>query len=398
MKAIPPDLISRRDGDLLRSVASFLVVVIHCISLWVRDFYAAHDFLSPGFVATVFDQLSRFTVPAFFFLSGYGLTQQYLAKPDESLGAYYKRRLFKISVPFFAWSLLTLYRPWNKIAALPWTESPLRALGGFLDQLLLRGFDYQYYFLIVIFQFYVVFPFIFKLAKQRWFVIAVLFVQLPLMSPIEGYFALLHWRLPPLYSFLVLFYLFYCVAGIHAAWHRDLFAGLLKKATRTQVFVFWLGTLGLTVAEYWVNIAVLKKPLPYADHFNRWIVVAYCFATFLLLLKNRDWLAQNLHTNRRWQFLYVIFTPFSFFVYLAHTHFLRLIDLFPRSLSPLYLAGRVLFVGLASYLLAWSAHALLKNFPRVRFALGLPRPPLTRADFPLIGGSRLAPAKPNPMP
>ena len=377
----PPDLISRRDGDLLRSTASFLVVVIHCISLWVKDFYATHDFLSPGFVATVFDQLSRFTVPAFFFLSGYGLTQQFMAKP-ESLKDYYRRRLFKISLPFFAWSALTFYRPWALLTALPWTTNPLHAVGGFLDLLLLRGFDYQYYFLIVIFQFYVIFPFIHRLGKSRWFVFLCLLIQLPVMSPIEGYLGLVGWTLPHLYSFLLLFYVFYFVAGIHAALHRDLFAGLLERASKLQVWAFWFGALGLTIAEYWINISVLKKPLPYADHFNRWAVVVYCFATFLLLLKYRETLRLHVHENPRWQFVYAVLTPFSFFVYLAHTHFLRLADHFLYGLNPLYLFGRVAFVACMSYLLAWTLQIVLENHPRIRFALGLPKPPLRRADFP----------------
>ncbi len=383
MDASKPELISRRDGDLLRSTASFLVVLIHCISLWVKNFYATHDFLSPGFVATVFDQLSRFTVPTFFFLSGYGLTQQFMAmEKPEPLLTYYRRRLFKISLPFFAWSALTFYRPWGALSSLPWSTDPLQALGGFFELLLLRGFDYQYYFLIVIFQFYLIFPFIYKLGRSRIFVFFCLLIQLPVMSPIEGYLSLVHWRLPPLYSFLLLFYVFYFVAGIHAAWHRDLFARLLARATNLQVWVFWAGALALTVAEYWVNINVLKKPLPYADHFNRWAVVVYCFATFLLLLKYRETLNTRFHTNPRWQFLYTAFTPFSFFVYLVHTHFIRLIDIFPRSLSPLYLIGRVAFVVGMSYLAAWSLQALLENYPRIRFALGLPKLALRREHFP----------------
>jgi surface polysaccharide O-acyltransferase-like enzyme len=383
-QSVPPaDLISRRDGDLLRSTSSFLVVVIHCISLWVKDFYATHDFSSLGFVATLFDQLSRFTVPAFFFLSGYGLTQQFraLQKPEPLL-TYYRRRLFKISLPFFAWSALTIYRPWGALVALPWADHPVRALGGFFEVLLLRGFDYQYYFLIVIFQFYLIFPFIYRLGRSRLFVFLCLLIQLPVMSPIEGYLGLVGWELPKLYSFLLLFYVFYFVAGIHAVWHRDLFARLLAQTTRLQIWAFWFGALGLTVIEYWVNISVLKKPLPYADHFNRWAVVVYCFASFLLLLKHRERLRVHVHENPRWQFLFTAFTPFSFFVYLAHTHFLRLANFFLYGLAPWLLFARVAFVAGMSYLAAWSLQALLENYPRVRFALGLPKPPLRRKDFP----------------
>lgn len=364
-------LLSRRDGDLLRTLASTLVVVIHCTSLWVKDFYATRDFLTPGFWVTVLDQLSRFTVPAFFFLSGYGLAQQFAARPEPAL-AFYRRRLLKISAPFFVWSALTFYRPLGYFRTLPWSDDPARALGGFFEFLLLKGFDYQYYFLIVIFQFYLVFPFIYEASRRRLFVLAALALQLVVMSPIEGYLRVLHWRLPPLYSYLLIFYVFYFVAGIHAARHRELFAGLLAKATRAQAWAFWALTLALTVAEYWVNIQVLKKPLAYADHFNRWAVALYCFATFLLLLKHREALRVQVHENPRWQVLYTTFVPYSFFVYLAHTHFLRLADLFLYGLNPLLLPARVLFVLACSYLLAWGLMRLLKNLPVVRLGLGLP--------------------------
>jgi hypothetical protein len=364
-------LLSRRDGELLRTLASTLVVVIHCTSIWVKDFYATRDFLTPGFFVTILDQLSRFTVPAFFFLSGYGLAQQFMIK-SETVGQFYRRRLLKISAPFFVWSALTFYRPLGYFTTLPWTDDPLRALAGFLDFLLLKGFDYQYYFLIVIFQFYLVFPFIYRASGRGAFVLATLALQLLVMSPIEGYLRVLHWQLPPLYSYLLVFYMFYFVAGIYAARHNDLFAGLLARATHAQVWAFWGLSLALTVAEYWVNISVLEKPLAYADHFNRWVVILYCFATLLVVLKHRVALHARVHANPRWEFFYKWFGPYSFFVYLAHTHFLRLADLFLHGLNPLFLPARVLFVLLCSYLLAWVLMGLLKRWSNVRLGLGLP--------------------------
>jgi peptidoglycan/LPS O-acetylase OafA/YrhL len=400
LTAHKPEFLSRRDGDLLRSTASFLVVIIHCISGWVRDFYATHDFLSLGFFATFLDQLSRFTVPAFFFLSGFGLAQQFRDRP-EPLKDYYRRRLFKIMAPFFLWSALTIYRPWGALKALPWGEDTGTAVLETLRIFFLKGFDYQYYFLIVIFQFYLVFPFILKVSRRRWFLLAVLLLQLALMSPVEGYLRVLGWSLPPLYSYLLPFYAFYCVAGVHAAWHPHWGARLVNAMTRPQAWFFWGAALVLLFLEYWVNIRALAKPLAYADHFNRWAVLVYCVATMLLLLKHRKQLHKSLHDNPRWKFFFAIFTPYAFFVYLAHTHVLRLVNEFNTGLSLFHLVTRVFLVAAGSYLLAWGAQALFANYPRVRFALGLPKPPLTRADFPLIGGSRPPRAKtvkPTPMP
>jgi peptidoglycan/LPS O-acetylase OafA/YrhL len=365
-------MISRRDGDLLRSTASTIVVITHCVNIWVRDFAARQDLLSAGVIAAFLDQLSRFTVPAFFMLSGYALTQQQIAKPLSPL-AFYRKRLPRILEPFFLWSLLTSFRHFGYFGRLPWRDDPLAAIGKFAELLFLKGFDYQYYFLIVIFQFYLLFPLLFRAARSGWLLVATLVPLLLLMSPIEAILNPMGVQLPRLYSYLLVFYLFYCVAGMHAAWNPDWMAGLLARLSRKGALVLWLAALALVCLEFWINIGVLGKKLWHADHFNRWVVILYCAASFVLLLRNRDLLKARVHDAPRWQWLYAWVTPFSFFVYLAHTHVLRLADLFLKGLDPWLMPARIVFVLAGSYALAWAAQRLLRNAPKIRYALGLPK-------------------------
>lgn len=367
-----PPLLSRRDGDLLRATASTVVVMTHCINLWVKDFYARHDFLSPGALATLLDQFSRFTVPAFFLLSGYALTMQQKANPLPLL-QYYRRRMPRIVAPFFLWSALTSYRHLGFLGSLPWLEAPGTALGRFADFFFLRGFDYQYYFLIVIFQFYLIFPLIYKWTRSPWFLAATVLPMLAIMSPVEAYYRLIDWQLPTLYAYLLIFFLPYCAAGSYAAWNPGWMAGLLNRMSRAQVWTLWTGALALVCVEFWINIAVQKKKLAYADHFNRWVVVTYCVACLILLLKHRAWLKTRVHANPRWQWFFTYVAPFSFFVYLAHTHVLRLADTFLTDLGPAVFVLRIAFVLAGSYALAHAANRALKNFPKIRFALGLPK-------------------------
>lgn len=365
-------LIGRRDGDLLRATASTVVVMTHCINLWVRDFYARHDFLSPGALAVLLDQFSRFTVPAFFLLSGYALTMQQKANPLPPL-QYYRRRMPRILAPFFLWSALTAYRHVGFFASLPWRDAPGAALARFAEFLFLKGFDYQYYFLIVIFQFYLIFPLIYKWTRSKWFLIAALLPMLAIMSPVESYYRLWNWQLPPLYAYLLVFFGFYCAAGAHAAWNPGWMSGLLSRMTRAQAWTLWAGALALVCVEFWINIAVLKKKLAYADHFNRWVVLAYCVASFILFLKHRDVFKARVHDAPRWQWFFAYVAPFSFFVYLAHTHVLRLADTFLTGLDAFTFAARTLFVLAGSYALAHGANRALRRFPKIRFALGLPK-------------------------
>src|SRR5690606_22686129 len=188
---------------------------------------------------------------------------QQIAKPLP-LGQYYRRRMPRILAPFFLWSALTAYRHTGYFAALPWREAPGEALARFCDFLFLKGFDYQYYFLIVIFQFYLIFPLIFRWTRSKWFLIATLIPLLAVMSPVEAYYRMAGWQLPPLYSYLLLFFLFYCAAGAYAAWHPDWMSKLLARMTRVQAWTFWTGALMLVCAEFWTNIAVLGKKLGHA--------------------------------------------------------------------------------------------------------------------------------------
>ena len=370
MTSTPPFL-SRRDCDLLRSLSSALVVAAHCVNIWVHEFYESHKLLSPGSLAVLLDQFSRFTVPAFFMLSGYGLALQQMSNPLP-LGQFYRKRLLRITAPFFLWSALTASRHTEYFTALPWHDAPGKAVVGVLDLLLLRGFDYQYYFLIVIVQFYLVFPFVFRLARHKWFLIAALIPQLLVMSPIEAVLAPMGLQLPPLYSYLLVFFFFYCAVGMYAAWNPGWLSGVVERLSRKTLWTLWAASLALVTAEFWVNTVVLHKKLAHADHFNRWVVTVYCATCLLILLKYRGWLKTRVHDAARWQWLYVWITPYSFFVYLAHTHVLRLTDAYFAGDAPLHFVLRPTFVLLGSYALAWTAQRLLRSWPKLRFGLGLP--------------------------
>ncbi|MEO7423648.1 MAG: acyltransferase, partial [Fibrobacteria bacterium] len=255
-------------------MASVSVVLAHCIHYWVEGFYANREFLSLAYFATVLDQFTRFTVPLFFFLSGFGLTLQFQAKPIP-LAEYYRFRLAKILAPFLLWSLLTAFRHQEFILSLPWSQDPWATAKVFLRFLLLDGFDYQYYFVIVIFQFYLVYPLLYKLGRSKLFLGLFLLMHLALMSPVETYLELFGKELPKFHPNILLFHWFYCFAGIYAAFNKDFLGNLLMRWSPRKVLLFWVGTILLLNFEFLMNIRN-EKYLSDADHFNRWAVVLYC--------------------------------------------------------------------------------------------------------------------------
>jgi surface polysaccharide O-acyltransferase-like enzyme len=352
-------------------VASVSVVMAHCIHFWVEEYYKTRNVLSVPLFCTVLDQFTRFTVPLFFFLSGFGLTLQFQDKP-LSLGHYYKFRLYKIMAPFLLWSLLTGFRHIEFLASLPWSADPGRSWGTFLRFLFVDGFDYQYYFLIVIFQFYLLYPFIYKLGRYKVWMGAFLLLHLAFQSPVEAYLELFRLELPKLHANFLLFHWFNCFAGVYAAWNKGFLVDLITRWSRAKVVGFWAFTVVIMNVEFQVNM--LNDKLLYdVDHFNRWSVVLYCMASLMMFIKGKAFIERAVYANPRWHFLFTHVAPYTFFVYLAHTHVLRTVDFLFWELNFFDLLNRIILVFAGSYFLAWFTQWLLEDFPRLRFLLGLPK-------------------------
>jgi probable poly-beta-1,6-N-acetyl-D-glucosamine export protein len=372
--------LSRRDCDFLRVIASLLVVVTHCVHVWVIHFYHTRSFASLGFFAMILDQSIRFTVPTFFFLSGFGLTSQLLKNPPR-LSDYYRQRLPKILIPFLIWSAISSLRHVEYFRELPWRAAPETAVWSFFKFVFINGLDYQYYFLIILFQFYLVLPFIYRWMRRGWAVGVVFLMQFAFMTPSDVILGRFGWSLPVLNSSVLILYGFYCCLGIYAAWHPDFMAGLLKRLSGSQALMIWLASLFLLVLEFWFNIQH-GKSLDNTDHFNRWAVIAYCAASFLLFMKNKGWIFSRVHQNPHWNFLYTGMAPYTFFVYIVHTHVLRLVEFLGREVTIFDFITHILLVVGGSYVLAWTMQWLLGNHPRLRMALSLSKTPLRPEDLP----------------
>lgn len=364
-------LLTKRDGEFLRLLASVSVVVAHCVHFWVVEFFHQRDLLTVQYVCTLLDQFTRFTVPVFFFLSGFGLTLQFMEKPLP-LARYFRFRLWKIMAPFLLWSFLTGLRHDDYLVSLPWAADPSGSARTVLKFLFVDGFDYQYYFLIVIFQFYLVYPFLYKLGKSTIWLGVFLAVHMCFLSPVEAYLELFRLELPKLHSNFLLFHWFYCFVGIYAAWNKDFLVGLAMRWGKAKVLGFWALVYALTNVEFLGNL-YNEKFLYDVDHFNRWSVVLYCMASLLAFIHLRPWIEAKIYANPRFTFLFTHVAPYTFFVYLAHTHVLRAVDFLFWELTVFDLLNRIILVVAGSYFLAWSAQWLLEDFPRLRFYLGLPK-------------------------
>jgi len=126
--------------------------------------------------------LTRFSRDAFLFVSACMLTYSYKDTETFRLGHYFKRRFMSVGVPYIAWTIIYFfYTSLIPVKHFPFysvTHSKIFSLAGwhYFDHLFLTGY-YHLYYLIVIMEFYVLFPlfltFVRRFSSWHWVIVLV---------------------------------------------------------------------------------------------------------------------------------------------------------------------------------------------------------------------------------
>ncbi len=148
------------DGiNLLRGIAIIGVLLIHTTGPILSS---VPDGQSPHLLVLVLNQLSRFSVPAFLFISGYLYGRKYFAAPLD-VKKFLTSRIHNILIPYLVWSaiyiLMRILINKGEVNAI----SPLN-----VAQMLLRGAASGHlYFIPLIFQFYLLFPILINFVRRN---------------------------------------------------------------------------------------------------------------------------------------------------------------------------------------------------------------------------------------
>lgn len=296
--------------------------------------------------------LLHVTRESFLFISACMLTYGYQDLSRIGYAYFYRRRAISVVLPYVCWTFIYFW------LTLPAHLSPWGGLGHFA-YLLGSGY-YQLYYLIVIMQFYVLFPALFWLVrKTRGHHVALLVVSLLVQVLVTS---LMHWNVLPaqMRGFWatreIISYQFYLVAGTIAALHLDaLHRWLCQHGWR----VFWATVAAAVAAELWFVAA--------HDRWAGWlgsssdplqpIVIPFNIGAIACLYLFGVWLVAP-ERSRRVRALTRSGSDNAYSVYLAQMVFvLALEDLSYRSLDrvlpwPLVAAVGVAIVFLACVLLS----------------------------------------------
>lgn len=104
-------------------------------------------------------QLELFAVPLFLFVSGY-LSGDVRYRSVWDYGSFLRRRLSRIMIPYLVWSVIF-------ISLYLWMDKALTP-GNFMLRLAIGGGDGPYYFIVVLFQCYLLAPLFSRLAEQKY--------------------------------------------------------------------------------------------------------------------------------------------------------------------------------------------------------------------------------------
>ncbi|HUY42264.1 MAG TPA: acyltransferase [Acidimicrobiales bacterium] len=152
--------------DAMRPVAQALVIATH-----VLIFFGAN---APSFVPPDLLILTRVSRESFFFISAFALTYAYGSRPF-AFAAFWRRRWSGILVPYLVWSVI--YFVYTAAVAVPrfpyyhWSATSLVGVSALahLAVLVFTGY-YHLYYLVVLVQFFVVFPLLWVWLEgaRRW--------------------------------------------------------------------------------------------------------------------------------------------------------------------------------------------------------------------------------------
>ncbi|MCH5138686.1 acyltransferase, partial [Clostridiaceae bacterium UIB06] len=248
--------------DVVRAVA---IIAVVCIHVSASPIYGADSNSHIYKIAIIINQLSRFSVPAFILISGMGLTLS--NKKELGYFAFVGRRFSRIVPQYILWCLIYIYL----------TTKNFQPYSVVHDVVYGKVF-YHFYYVPLIIEFYLIYPFIYKFIGKRWGLLASFFVTL-------GILIYSHYYVMPedMKWFLerknLLDWIFYFSLGVFIGENLDMFLAKVRKYRRIIYILLFISVYVMLKDSF--TSTRISNDIDYATTFLRPTVFMY--SIFLLL-------------------------------------------------------------------------------------------------------------------
>lgn len=251
--------------DFMRSICALAVIGIHITSI---------QFHTNSF-AYYLNLLLSFAVPTFLFLSGLSLQ---LADPlSKGLLFYYKRRYTKALIPYIIWSFIY----WTEKSQ--WDFQQFKSLSFYSQYLfnLLTGNNGPIlYFMVIILQLYLIYPFLAKVYKRYPQMTLLIVVFSSFLFTFEGFLSSKGIVILPsfLRHYIVLLFPRWWIYFLLGMWFAPHFKEIssLVNGLRIGIFSLWTLVFLTLLVSSRIMIFQSKETFP--------MVMLYALASILLLL------------------------------------------------------------------------------------------------------------------
>lgn len=347
--------------NYMRGICMLGVIGIHVGS---TALVSAHPNLA---LVALFEILSRFSVPAFFFLSAFGMFYSQPLHAPFSYKSYMKRRLKTVLVPYIFWSLFYLFY------ACLHSHNYAQLQPAELGRTLLFGLAmYHIYFLVILLWFYFLMPLwrsllrLFDRSPLLWF--TVLFIGNVVFNFYSSYIWQFHSDIPLLQdafnfrlNYIVLHYLFIFMFGAYTAEHFDTVKDWIGRHG-TLINVFQIVTTVSMLAAYYGIMRILDYDALSAVNTIHQLSptgMLYTFSTMLFFLYWWECRPVPSYIHK----LFSMLGDYSYPIYLAHPLFLSAITFLAAHYHIYLRAAYILLMYFIVAALAAAFSSLISHIP-----------------------------------
>lgn len=280
--------------DVCRALAAIAVIVIHTSAFTLSGIKNKGSELY--YIVLIVNQLARFSVPAFVFISGVGLALSY--KKNTNYFKFEFKRLSSVIPEYLIWCFIYLYIISNNKNFNTWPS------------LILSGDKayYHFYFVPMIVKLYILFPILYIATRKKIGLLISFLITTGILTT-GHYYNIPNLTLDFYSKRNILFWIFYFSLGIYTSQCLYTYIGKLKRHKILVSLLFVICTFFIMMES--IRGALQGKPIDYYTTFLRPSIIGYSLATIMIIF------SLSYRNNLLFKFLKSM-SDKSYVMYLAH--------------------------------------------------------------------------------